>query len=336
MRSPSYSTKPSFIIVVLFLLAVTAMPPVRTVSAQGPWSWVTFKPPGESFSVRMPKRPSQEPVEMPNAPNLTGTSYSATGGGIYFTVKSIRAGRGGSRQSRLNDFIARYRGALSPGARLTNERTVNLGGFGGRQYRINSTSVRGLVRIYSTGLNIYVLEVAGGDEEDVPVGWFLSSFTINEPPPIPEGGDEGTGDPPDPDEDGERRPTYEHCACDASGNPVDQAVTEAVLTREAIICTEGNLRLTPQAIKHQFNGDVILEIEFLKDGTVGEIKVIQPQPYGLTQVAVEAARLYKFCPALQDGQPVDQLTTFTATFSVIVEPSGTQRPVRKPRGRRRP
>ncbi|MET0647005.1 MAG: energy transducer TonB [Pyrinomonadaceae bacterium] len=333
MRSPSYSTKPSFLIAVLFLLAVTAMPPVRTASAQGPWSWVTFKPPGESFSVRMPKQPSQEPVEMPNAPNLTGTSYSATGGGIYFTVKSIRAGRGGSRQSRLNDFIARYRGALSPSARLTDERIVNLGGFGGRQYRINSTSVRGLVRFYSTELSIYVLEVAGGDEEDVPVGWFLSSFTINEPPPIPDREDDGTGGP---SEDRNRRPTYEQCACDASGNPVDQAVTEARLTREAIICTEGNLRLPPQAIKHQFNGDVILEIEFLKDGTVGEIKVIQPQPYGLTQVAVEAARLYKFCPALQDGQPVDQITTLTATFSVTVEPSGTQRPGRRPRGRRRP
>jgi TonB family protein len=344
VRSPQCSIKLPLLIVALSVLAVMAMPPACVASGQGAWSWVPVKPPGENFSVRMPKQPSQEPVEMPNVPNLSGTAYSATGGRIYYTVKSIRAERGGSPQSRLNDFIAKFREALSrtsPGARLMDDHPVSLGGFDGRQYRINSTNMRGLVRVYSTRLRIYVLEVAGGDEEDAPVGWFLDSFTINEPPPAPDTrvGDGrrtgGTGPTPGPDRNPiPRRPTYKQCACDPLGNLVEQEGAEALLTRDAILCTKGALEGTDQAVKHQFNGDVILEVELLADGTVGGIKVVQSQPYGLDQKAVEAAQQYKFCPALQDGQPVTQLLRYTAMFRV--KTVYTKDPPRKPRGRRRP
>jgi hypothetical protein len=122
MRSRQYSIKLLFLIVALAALTFPTMLAVHAAFAQAAWSWVIVKPPGENFSVRMPKQPSQEPVEMPNMPNLTGTAYSATGGRIYYTVKSIHIGRAGSPESRLNDFIAKYRVLLpqaSPGARLS-------------------------------------------------------------------------------------------------------------------------------------------------------------------------------------------------------------------------
>jgi TonB family protein len=347
MRSLRYSSKLLFIVVMSALAGMT-MIAASSAFSQGAWSWVTVKPLGENFYVKMPKQPSQEPVALPNMPRLTGTAYSATGAGIYFTVKSIQAERSGTPSSRLTDFITKYREALlqtSPGARLTDDRSVSVAGFSGQQYRISASSMRGLVRIYSTRLRIYVLEVAGGDEEDAPVVWFLDSFTINEPPPMlpPSGGGGGsTGnerrDPTSsPLQPPIREPLdYRHCACDPLGNPSSPASTDDLPTRDAVICTKGELELTDEAIKHQFNGDVILEVELLKDGNMGGIKVVQSQPYGLEQKAVEAARQYKFCPALQDGQPVTEILTLTCKFRVSIRTVYTERPVQRPRGRRRP
>lgn len=343
MRSLNRSRKLPFRALALTILAATTVLASRPAPAQSPWSWVTFKPPGENFTVRMPKQPSQEPVEMPNIPSLSGTAYSATGGRIYYTVKSIRAGRSGTPQSRLNDFVARYREALSqssPGARLTDGGSLNLGGFVGQQFRVSSPNGRGLVRIYSTRQHIYVLEVAGGDEQDAPVTWFLDSFSVTEPPPPasePEtprntgGGQRGSG---------RLTPVLApaqlafQCRCDPDGNPVNDELAQSGITRDAIICTKGNLELTDEAIKHQFNGDVVLEVELLQDGTMGEIKVTRSQPYGLNQRAIEAARQYKFCPALQNGQPVTQTMELVASFSVRT--IYRERPARRPRGRRRP
>lgn len=346
MRSLQYLTRLLFLGIVLPVL-ITATIPARTVPVQGAWSWVTFNPPGEGFSVRMPKQPSREPVEMPNAPNLAGTSYSATGGGIYFTVKSIRAERGGTPHSRLDDFIARYRAALSQtgsGARLTDGRAISLDGFVGQQFRITAPGMRGLVRIYSTAQRIYVLEVAGGDEEDAPVGWFLDSFTINEPRPTAQAqGGNGGGSRTGGGSDYPQRPIqtpvpkpldYRQCGCDPTGELVEQESADGTQTRDAILCTKGELELTDEAVKHQFSGDVILEVELRADGTIGGIKVIQSQPYGLEQKAVEAARQYKFCPALQDGQPVTQIMELRCSFSV--QTIYTERPAQRPRGRRRP
>lgn len=283
---------------------------------------------------------------MSNMANVSGTAYNATGGKIYYTVKSIRAERSGNPQSRLNDFVAKFKQSvtqISPGVRFIDSHALELNGFVGQQFRIITPDARVLVRIYSTRQRIYVLEVAGGDEEDAPVGWFLESFAISElpPPPPPITGGRGGGGltlPPQlpPFAREQRVPTYRQCACDPLGNPIDQASTEYVATRDAIFCTQGDLELTEEAKKHQFNGEVILEVELLKDGTVGGIKVIQSQPYGLEQKAVEAARQYKFCPALQDGQPVNTLLTLTCRFTVTVRTIYQERPARKARSRRRP
>jgi TonB family protein len=296
----------------------------------------------------MPRQPSQEPVEMPGMSGLSGTSYSATGGRVYYTVKSIRADRGGTSQSRLIDFTTKFKEAFSqtsPGARLTYDRVVNAGGFSGKHYRVSSPNGRGLVRVYSAARRIYVLEVTGGDENDAPVGWFLESFTISELPhdvvTQTDGGSPGVGNRVKGRTEGGGPPPevkvltdFRLCACDPLGNLSEQPAAEAQLTRDAIICTEGDLELTDEAIKHQFNGNVILRVELLANGTVGGIQVVQSQPYGLERKAIEAARQYKFCPALKDGQPVRQIMELTCTFSITT--IYTDEPATKARVRRRP
>ena len=353
MRKPQRPFRLALFLVALSALVVNPMLAARSSPRQNLWSWVTVKPPGEGFSVKMPRQPSQEPVEMPGMPGLSGTAYSATGGRVYYTVKSIRADRGGTPQSRLIAFTTKFKEAFSqtsPGARLTYDRVVHAGGFSGQHYLVSSPNGRGLVRVYSATRRIYVLEVTGGDENDAPVGWFLNSFTISELAPDvvaradgdAAGGPNrvrertaGGGSPPVVKIIPPRTVTdFRLCACDPLGNLSEQPAAEAQLTRDAIICTEGDLELTDEAIKHQFNGDVILRVELLANGTVGGIQVVQSQPYGLERKAIEAARQYKFCPALKDGQPATQIMELTCTFGVTT--IRTDEPATKARVRRRP
>src|SRR5205085_7764104 len=56
-------------------------------------------------------------------------------------------------------------------------------------------------------------------------------------------------------------------------------------------------------------GMVMLKVEFLSTGEVGQIWPILRLPYSLTDNAVDAARQIKFVPAMVSGQPVTKRTT---------------------------
>jgi hypothetical protein len=349
-RPPNFITR-TIPLILLSVAAATAAGARRTPAAavaaspatlnQSPLTWVTVEPPGENFSVRMPKQPSREAVEQANMPGLTGTSYSASGGRIYYTVKSIgNAGSGGTPRGRLLNYIAKFKEsflqAAGAGAQMNYSRDVSLGGgIVGQHFRLNARAMRGLARFYATERRIYVLEVSGGDEGDALVTYFLDSFSINEPP------ERDRDDSPRPiivsprRDDSDRRPPLlpplgsqigkpfelqfdsDQCECgDGDENTKSQVSADGRLTRSAIICSKGELELTDEAVKHRFNGNVLLRVEMLSTGAVGSIEVMQGQPYGLTEKAIEFARQYQFCPALQENQPVTQITTLTCTFRV--------------------
>jgi hypothetical protein len=50
-------------------------------------------------------------------------------------------------------------------------------------------------------------------------------------------------------------------------------------------------------------GSIILRVEFLADGTIGNISPISTMPL-LTDLAIEAAKKIKFEPAMKDGKPI--------------------------------
>ena len=52
-------------------------------------------------------------------------------------------------------------------------------------------------------------------------------------------------------------------------------------------------------------GDVVLEIVVLRNGTVGQIRMVQGLGSGLDERAIEAVRQWRFAPARRLGQPVD-------------------------------
>jgi TonB family protein len=62
--------------------------------------------------------------------------------------------------------------------------------------------------------------------------------------------------------------------------------------------------ITPEAQEHKIQGEVWLRATFNADGTITDIEVIQPLPYGMTESAIEALKRCKFRPATIQGQPV--------------------------------
>jgi TonB family protein len=61
---------------------------------------------------------------------------------------------------------------------------------------------------------------------------------------------------------------------------------------------------TDAARQNGFEGTVKLLVEYRANGKVGEIKVLEEQPYGLTEEAIEAASGIIFNPAMKDGETV--------------------------------
>lgn len=55
-------------------------------------------------------------------------------------------------------------------------------------------------------------------------------------------------------------------------------------------------------------------VEFRSDGTIGEVRPTTMLPYGLTQVAVEAAKKIKFTPSKYYGEPVSETRLIEYAF----------------------
>lgn len=71
------------------------------------------------------------------------------------------------------------------------------------------------------------------------------------------------------------------------------------------------------AKKSGIQGDVWLEVEVFKDGTVGAVEVKQSLmsgPNGLDQAAVNAVKQWQFMPAKSGGKPIACWVTFPIGF----------------------
>ncbi len=64
------------------------------------------------------------------------------------------------------------------------------------------------------------------------------------------------------------------------------------------------------------SGDVVLEIVVRRDGSVGDVKVLQGLGSGLNDRAVQAVRQWRFAPAQRRGFPVDVLVEVAIEFKL--------------------
>lgn len=73
---------------------------------------------------------------------------------------------------------------------------------------------------------------------------------------------------------------------------------------------------TEEARRQGIEGDVVLEIVVLRDGRVGNVRVIRSLGAGLEQRAIEAVRQWRFNPARRQGQPVDVVVEVSVGFTL--------------------
>jgi periplasmic protein TonB len=73
---------------------------------------------------------------------------------------------------------------------------------------------------------------------------------------------------------------------------------------------------TDEARRRGITGDVVLEIVVRRDGSVGEVTILQGRGAGLDQRAVAAVRQWRFSPARRRGEPVDVLVEVAVEFTL--------------------
>jgi TonB family protein len=86
--------------------------------------------------------------------------------------------------------------------------------------------------------------------------------------------------------------------------------------RKAQILQRVEPRYTQEARADLVEGTVVLRAVFSSDGLVKNIRAVSELPDGLTERAVEAARLIKFSPALKDGRAVSQYVQIEYNFNL--------------------
>jgi len=73
---------------------------------------------------------------------------------------------------------------------------------------------------------------------------------------------------------------------------------------------------TEEARRRGLSGEVVLEIVVRRDGSVGDVKVLQGLSAGLNERAAQAVRQWRFSPAERLGTPVDVIVEVSVEFKL--------------------
>jgi TonB family protein len=73
---------------------------------------------------------------------------------------------------------------------------------------------------------------------------------------------------------------------------------------------------TEQARQRGIEGDVVMEIVVRRDGSVGDVRVLQGLGYGLDERAIQAVRQWRFSPAHRRGAAVDVMVEVAMEFKL--------------------
>jgi protein TonB len=74
---------------------------------------------------------------------------------------------------------------------------------------------------------------------------------------------------------------------------------------------------TDDALARKIQGEVIVEIVILKDGSVRPVRVLRSLSADLDQRALEAASQWKFIPGKLQGEPVDVIAEIAVSFNIL-------------------
>jgi TonB family protein len=91
----------------------------------------------------------------------------------------------------------------------------------------------------------------------------------------------------------------------ATDAPKKKAASTESATTQVDILEKPKPEYTSEGRSMRLEGDVVLDMVFLANGTVQVNRVVSGLGHGLDEAATRAAQQIKFKPAKRDGQPVD-------------------------------
>jgi TonB family protein len=262
-----------------------------------PLSWVKYTVKGEEFSVALPTLPAMttskvfDPRIRKN--RLQRRLQTSDLDGVLYTIDIFE--NSGPPQS-LEEFIATQQ--TNSGYELTNEQSLNIDGFSGKEYSFKDKTSSGVVQFWATAKRLYRFAARGSDAQNGGVKQFFATISLGKKA-------DGIAVTDGP---GVPLPSYISADVDTfTGKEVDVKVR--ILAKPEPFYTE-------EARKHRITGTVILMTVFAKTGQVENIRVVLGLPYGLTEQAIAAARKIKFTPAMKDGKPVSMWIQLEYNFNL--------------------
>jgi TonB family protein len=95
----------------------------------------------------------------------------------------------------------------------------------------------------------------------------------------------------------------------------DRTFSPREVDQKARIISKPEPQYTEEAKRNQISGTVVLMAVLSSSGQVTNVRAASSLPYGLTERAIEAARLIRFTPAMKDGRNVSQYIQLEYNFN---------------------
>ena len=254
--------------------------PGRSEASQ-PVLWNRYTVKGEEFSVNLPTVPAMTTIKVlrnGDQKRQLQRHLKTSLDGVVFTIDVFENPK--PRQS-LEDFIAEQKAntEFDP----ATERSLMIYGVPGKGYLSANKSSPGIVQFFATEKRLYRFAASGPDVEGRAGREFFLSIKVGK-------------------EDGIE-------VSDGPGYSLEEDTGERVYRGKEVdvkakLLTKPEPSYPGKALESRASGLVILRVIFAKTGRVESIRVVQGQPDGLTEKAIEAAKRITFIPAMKDGKPV--------------------------------
>jgi len=285
--------------------------------------WQRYTAKGEEFSVLMPEQPFAYSFARPERPEYKLSLfddrkrmriYGAYSNGAVYIIMSADNSEG---KQPLELFINEFEQYPVFHNEMMYEREVTRSNFKGKQYRVKSAQVSGIVQFYQTKKRVYIFEVVQDNFGNPSTEQFLSTLTLD-------GKTKGK----------EIAEGFQEALADASANPQPQPATPAAneapsptpaqkqvfspreVTRKAVVIIRADPQYTEAARRNAISGTVVLRAVFSSSGIVTNLRAVSGLSHGLTERAIDAARLMKFIPAIKDGKYVSQYIQIEYNFNL--------------------
>jgi len=279
---------------------------------QLPTTWQTYVAPGEQFSVRFPENPVEFSIPRPFTPPekpRDGRLFSVYTDGTVYLIISLE---NTDRRDTLDKVIAEFPHLSVLHVGFEFDRDKPIGKLKGKQYRVSSGDVTGLVQFIEAGTHTYILEVVADKLAKPMTNEFLSSLTLRTNPRRKA----IVRDAPSLEIESVHEPSTPLSSNSIESSTNDVAYKAKNVDRKAVVVTRPEPQYTEAARKAQVTGTVVLRGILSSSGKVRSLRPVTQLPFGMTEQAIAASKLMTFLPALKDGKRVSQYIQIEYNFNL--------------------